>query len=94
MAYGRTASPPAGSTPTPSTPARTRAGRRRSPSSGAAERPTRIAAAVYFLASPEASFITGTTLIVDGGLVITDYSSLPWLKTINTGAMFGGTMDI
>ena len=39
-----------------------------------------IAAAVLFLASAEASFITGQTLIVDGGLAITDYSSLAMLK--------------
>lgn len=34
---------------------------------GAIGRPEDIAAAVCFLASPEASFITGTTLIADGG---------------------------
>ena len=32
-------------------------------------RPDEIAAAVFFLASPEASYITGTTLKMDGGLV-------------------------
>ena len=34
---------------------------------GAVRQPEDIAAAVCFLASPEARFITGTTLIVDGG---------------------------
>ena len=55
--------------------------------------PDEIAAAVCFLASEEASFITGTTLVVDGGLVITDYSSLAWLETIDTRPMFGGILD-
>jgi NAD(P)-dependent dehydrogenase (short-subunit alcohol dehydrogenase family) len=55
--------------------------------------PDEIAAAVCFLAGEEASFITGTTLIVDGGLVITDYSSLAWLETIDTRPMFGGVAE-
>jgi NAD(P)-dependent dehydrogenase (short-subunit alcohol dehydrogenase family) len=38
-----------------------------------------IASAALFLASEEASFVTGQTLIVDGGLSITDYTSLPML---------------
>lgn len=37
--------------------------------------PDEIAAAVRFLASDEASFITAQTLIVDGGLTATDYPS-------------------
>jgi NAD(P)-dependent dehydrogenase (short-subunit alcohol dehydrogenase family) len=44
--------------------------------------PDEIAAAVVFLASEEASFITGQTIIADGGLTITDYSSLPLLRQV------------
>lgn len=44
--------------------------------------PAEIAAAVVFLASEEASFITGQTLIVDGGLSIIDYPSLSFLDEV------------
>lgn len=45
-------------------------------------RPEEIAQAVIFLASEQASFITGAVLIVDGGLTIIDPTAHSWLETM------------
>jgi len=48
---------------------------------------------VLFLASDDAAFITGTTLIVDGGLTIIDYSSADWFKRNDASTMFASLAD-
>jgi NAD(P)-dependent dehydrogenase (short-subunit alcohol dehydrogenase family) len=49
-------------------------------------RPEEIAQAVVFLASEQASFITGAVLVVDGGLTIIDPTAGSWLDMMGRGA--------
>ena len=44
--------------------------------------PEEIANTASFLASDEASFITGQTLVVDGGAIILDYASISSLESV------------
>lgn len=48
-----------------------------------------IAGAVVFFASEDASFVTGQTLIVDGGMTTIDYPSRPWLNQLGN-KLFSG----
>lgn len=72
---------PAGE-PTPTARARREAWEKTASLLGRMGQPAEIAQAVLFLASTQASFITGATLIVDGGLTIIDPTADAWLATM------------
>jgi NAD(P)-dependent dehydrogenase (short-subunit alcohol dehydrogenase family) len=51
-----------------------------------------MAKAVMFFASADSSFITGMTLVIDGGFTIVDYPALPWLERVGASKLFPGTV--
>lgn len=51
-----------------------------------------MAQAVVFFASDESSFITGMTLVIDGGFTVVDFPALPWLDRAGAKGLFPGLL--